>query len=61
MDKGFRLSLGTFGVWLFGVVGGSRSEGRSRRPSPQSPKGILGVSSLLQFLLFARCWTNTKR
>jgi hypothetical protein len=48
------------GCGLMGVVGGSRSEGRSRRPSPQSPKGILGASSLLQFLLFARCWPNTK-
>ena len=36
-------------VWFFGVGGGSRSEGRSRRPSPQSPKGILGASSLLRF------------
>jgi hypothetical protein len=48
-------------VWFFGVGGGSRSEGRSCRPSPQSPKGILGASSLLRFLLFARGTPNTKR
>src|SRR5580704_16622311 len=50
---------GPLGV-VFGVGGGSRSEGRSCRPSPQSPKGILGASSLLRFLLFARGWPNTR-
>src|ERR1700730_16806102 len=47
-------------VW-FGVGGGSRSEGRSCRPSPQSPIGILGASSLLRSLLFARGRPNTIR
>ena len=32
-------------VWFFGVGGGSKSGGRSCRPSPQSPIGILGASS----------------
>ena len=41
------VGCGLFGCG-FGVGGGSRSEGRTRRPSPQSPKGILGASSLLR-------------